>query len=129
MKNLKFYYSEPDSTGDLERDLLDPEADLLGEFGPCFEDFADPERERCDDGEPDLDLKFAGEPFDPDRDLAVLDSLDPERDRSGDDGALDPDFERDPAGDFDLELERDLDPESADLERDLETLEPERDLD
>ena len=118
------FYSEPDCTGDL--DLLDPEADLLGDVGdPRLEEAADPVRREA--GVPERDLEFPRDPGVADRERGVPEAFDPERDRRGDDGALDPDLDREPAGD--LDLDRDLDPEAADLDLDLEPPEPDRDLD
>ena len=119
-------YSDPDCAGDLDLDLPEPEADLLGEPGDWFlEEAAEPERDRRDAGEPDLDLEFARDCGVAERERPLPEAFDPERDRRGDDGALDPDLDRD--REPDLDLERDLDLEAAERDRDLEP--PERDCD
>lgn len=114
-------YSDPDCTGDLDLDLPEPE------FGDWFlVDTAEPERERRDAGEPDLDLEFARDCGVAERERPLPEAFDPERDLLGDD-ALDADLDRDREPDLDLERERDLDLEAAERDRDLEP--PERDCD
>ena len=118
--------------GDLDLDLLEPDPDFLGELGDWFrEEAAEPERERLDAGEPDLDLEFARDCGDADRDRALPDAFDPDRDRRGDEPALEADLDRERETDLDLDRERDLDldPEAAERERDLEPPERDRDLD
>lgn len=108
-----------DLAGDLDRDLGDPDLDLVGERDP-ERDLGEPDRDLTGDRDTDLDL--AGD-RDPDLDLAG--DRDPDRDLAGD---RDPDFD---LGDPDLDLagERDLDRDpDLDLER-AGDLEPDFDLD